>query len=941
MIDISKIITPEKYYLKIAKIDVVNETDAEWNCRCIFHNDSHKSFSINKTTGLWKCFGSCGAGNILQYHAKMLCMSEEDALTDLKIIQGLQKVVPPEEVEKHHQRLLKNKEVLSFLKNKRGLMTDTLRRFKIGFTGARVSIPIKVGNYYLNMRLYRWQGTGPAQDKMLSYTDKNGDAGYGEARLFPYENLKSDIIYLFEGELDCILGCQMGYPGVTTTAGAGTWTSKFTQAVAGKTIYIVYDIDPPGRTGAEKVIKAVLHLSKEVRNVNIPLIEPKNADFSNLIIDNGYSKASFDEIVSKTDVVQPLVDAPEVIDDTTYRVPLNEASSQAYFMKQVEMRVIVAGKDLAPYFVPQMVHITCGMGQRKCAGCGLGPNAWQGNRVMEIKNPTDMLQLIEVTEAAQKTFIRTKAKIMPCTSVDIKIEKVYNIEQVRVIPEIDYQVRNTEYVAREIFVQGHGIKTNTSYLMRGVTVPDPKTQYATQVVQYKEPLQLSIDHFKMTPEVTAELKIFQPGAKTIKEKLAEIHTDLTINVTQIYERVDIQRIIDLVYHSVLNFRFNGRRVTKGWVEGLVIGDTRCGKSETIEKMIMHYKAGELVTGENTSYAGLIGGMQQTQQRWSISWGKIPLNDRRLVAIDEASGLHVDQISLMSGVRSSGVAEIVKIQTEKTHARTRLIWSSNPRSGRRLDTYNHGVVAIKELIGRVEDVARFDIATTAASGEVSLNVMAKMKDMKVEHKFTSELCNKLILWAWSRTIDQVNILKETQDEIYKSVNILDDKYSSAIPLMEPAEQRIKLARMATSLAVRLFSTEDGETVIVRPEHVREIVDFLQEVFDKPSMGYDMFSEHTKRTDKVPEGDLEDIKKELRLFQNWSLVRDILLQMSSFKKNELIDQLGYDGEQARALFAWLGKHCLIKSLGFGYVKQVAFTALLKDMLDEKEEAVKSKF
>lgn len=935
--DITKIISPEEYYLNIAKIKIASQTEDEWNTCCPFHDDKHKSFSINKNTGLWKCFGNCGAGNLVQYHAKDNNLTDDEALVDLKVTKGIQKSVPAEQVKTNHARLLKAKAVLDFLKTRRGLTLETIKRFELGFDGERIWIPIKIGNHYLNIRRYRWQPGGTANDKMLSY-----DVGYGDARLFPHSNLaKPGPLLLCEGEMDCILANQLGYLALTVTGGAGTWTSGFSTAVAGRQIAICYDIDEAGHKGSDKVCKAVVRIVKEIRNVKLPLTEPANADFTNYIVDNGYKKADFDELLSKSEVFKVPGGSEAPLDPNVYQVPLNEASSEKYYLKQVEMKVIVSGKDLAPYFVPHHVQLSCGMGMKKCNGCGLGPNGSQGEYKLDITHPADMLQLIGVTDAAQKTFLKQKAKIMQCSVVKLETKSAYNIEQVRLIPEIEYASRDTEYVTREVFVMGHGIKTNSSYLMRGVTIPDPKTQYATQVIQERSAMQLSIDHFAMTPELKKQMEVFQPGKLSIKEKLKEIHEDLTHNVTQIYKREDIQRVIDLVYHSVLQFKFLGRLVTKGRVEGLVLGDTRCGKSETVEKMIAHYHAGELVTGENTSYAGLIGGMQQTQQRWSISWGKIPLNDRRLIAIDEVSGLHVDQISLMSGVRSSGIAEIVKIQSEKTYARTRLLWLSNSRSGRRLDTYNHGVMAIKELIGRTEDVARFDIATIAASGEVPVSVMFELKDKKVKHQFTTELCNKLVLWAWSRTPDQIHISKETEAEIYKSVNILDDKYSSAIPLVEPAEQRIKLARMATSLACRLFSTEDGETVIVTPAHVREIVDFLQEVFDKPSMGYDMFSANMKKADKVPECDLAEIQKEFRLFHNWTLLRDILLQMTMFKKNELTDQLGYDQDQSRLLFGWLGKRRLIRSAPFGYIKQVAFTEMLKGMLEEKEEHVASKF
>jgi len=173
-----------------------------------------------------------------------------------------------------------------------------------------------------------------------------------------------------------------------------------------------------------------------------------------------------------------------------------------------------------------------------------------------------------------------------------------------------------------------------------------------------------------------------------------------------------------------------------------------------------------------------------------------------------------------------------------------------------------------------------------------------------------------------------------------VDVLDNKYSSSIPLIEPAEQRLKLARMATALACRLFSTEDGEIVLVTPEHVQEIVDFLQEVFDKPSMGYDAFSANVKRVDKVPESDIGTIRIEFKQFRNWSLLRDLLLQMTQFKKQELADQLGYDMDQIRDLFAWFGERRLIRSSPFGYIKQVAFTNMLKAMLEDKEEIRVSK-
>lgn len=929
--DLEKKLTPERYYKEIAKLAIIHENDNEWGARCPFHEDKKKSFSVNRATGAWICYGACGeGGGIVKYHARLLKMSEEDALVDLKVILGAERTVPAEQVVANHKRLLENKQLIDFLKKRRGFSLDTIKRFELGFDGDRVWIPVKVGQYYFNVRKYNWRPGGDAREKMLSF-----DIGYGEARLFPYENLaKEGPLLICEGETDAILANQLGYNAVTVTGGAGTWTTRFTQAVAGKEVSICYDIDEAGHKGSEKVARAIARVCK-VKIVHLPITEPANGDFTNYIVDHGYKKADMDELIAKAEVFEFKGKEEIEIDTTVHHVTLGEAAKEKFYLKTIEMPVLVSGKDLAPFFVPHKIKMSCGMGLKKCGGCGLGPNGAGGDVAIEINHPSDVLKMIDVPESIQILMIKQKAGVIPCALPVIKIESAQNVEQVRVIPEIEFASKDAEYVTREIYVLGKGVKTNASYTMRGVTLPDPKTQYATQVISHVEPNQLSIDQFKVTPEIRKKLENFQPAKnQTVRAKLDEIHSDFTHNVTQIYGREDIQRVIDLVYHSVIAFKFLGRSVTKGWCEGLVIGDTRVGKSETIEKMLGHYRCGELVTGENTSYAGLVGGMQQVQNRWSIGWGKIPLADRRLIAIDEASGLSEEHLSLMSGIRSSGIAEIVKIQSERTHARTRIIWAANARSGRRLDSYNYGVIAVKELFGRLEDVARLDIAVSASSGEVPSDISFTMKGKKVAHRYTSDICNSLVLWAWSRTSENIKIPVETERAIFEAVNILDKKYSSSIPLVESSEQRIKLARMSVSLACRLFSTTNGEDVLVKPEHVEEVSRFLQEVFDKPSMGYGAYSAATKKVDSLPEDELKLVATELKDFANWTLLRDILLEAGQFKRNDISDQVGYDQDRTRELFSWMGKRRLIRASAFGYIKHPTFTLLLKQLVNEKE-------
>jgi DNA replicative helicase MCM subunit Mcm2 (Cdc46/Mcm family) len=92
----------------------------------------------------------------------------------------------------------------------------------------------------------------------------------------------------------------------------------------------------------------------------------------------------------------------------------------------------------------------------------------------------------------------------------------------------------------------------------------------------------------------------------------------------------------------LSFDFDGKRIQRGWLELLIIGDTRTGKSEVAVRLCKFFNAGEVVSCEAASFAGIIGGLQQYggAKEWSINWGAIPINDRRLVVLDECGGLRL-------------------------------------------------------------------------------------------------------------------------------------------------------------------------------------------------------------------------------------------------------------------------------------------------------------
>lgn len=373
-----------------------------------------------------------------------------------------------------------------------------------------------------------------------------------------------------------------------------------------------------------------------------------------------------------------------------------------------------------------------------------------------------------------------------------------------------------------------------------------------------------------------------------RRRLVEIYADLSHNVTRIYDRLPLHLAFDLVAHSVIGFKFKGEYVTRGWVEGAVIGDTRTGKSKVTEKMINHIGLGRHTNCERVSFAGLVGGMQQIGKSWNINWGLIPLFDRQMVALDEAGGLTTDQISEMSGLRSSGVAEIVKIQQESTWARCRLWWCANRRKAvdNRVDDLTYGVKAVPELFGRAEDMARLDFAIVVSETDVPESVMNAKTRAVVPHKYTAEMAHNLVLWAWSRKPDDIVFEDGCEDFILDVSTELSQKYSSEIPIVERSEQRIRMARLSCAMAARLYSTTDNIKLLVKKEHVQLVVDFLVAAYNSKAMRYDKFSNIRKSMQSFTSVQLTEAVERLQRFQPESLPA----LAAYLNENEEIDKFG---------------------------------------------------
>ncbi len=915
---------------------------------CVFHdNTDTPALSINVQRGVYKCFNpACSAhrgGDFIGFYMRVRDVPFPQAIRELARRVGLNLPdepatsadVPPidaDVVHAHHQRLLATANAMTWLQEHRGLTSETVVRWQLGYDGQRYFIPIQdEAGAYRNIRRYK-PNAGRAQDKMMSWR-----TGYGAARLWPYDSLElarttGQTVLLCEGEMDCLLALQLGFCAITTTGGAGTWRENWNELFRGLDVAICYDVDDAGRRGALHIAHKLLHLARAVRVVAIPLTEPDGADFTDYIHGHGQSADDFRRLIDETPVfvasgngrVEMPAEPTEPVD-----VHLSLASEARYYNQNVRTPVVLSGKTMAPYIVPKDVRLSCSMPDMPmCQRCPVA--AQQGRLTHSLEfDSNEILQFVGVPDSKLQAQLKQKIGVpQKCTYVDIAIERSLNVEEIQLIPEIDHTNLSVEYVTRQAYYIGHGLKTNKSYTMTGLTVPHPKTQLATHIITSKVDAQSNIDAFRLTDDVVSRLRVFQPDEESLDglwAKLGAIYDDLEKH-TRIYQRRDLMLGVDLTYHSLLRFSLLGDMLTRGWVECLVIGDTRTGKTTIVERLKDYYGAGEVGSGENTSLAGLVGGLHQLGDAWVLQWGKIPLNDRRLYAIDEAGNLPPEQIARLSSMRSSGIAEVIKVHTERTSSRTRQIWISNPRGNKPLASYSQGVLAVKELIGAPEDIARFDLVVTAASDDVELSVINAAHEVEAPETFTKELCHDRVMWAWSRNEHQVQWLDGAERRVLDHANTHGRQYRHAteIPLVEPNEQRVKIARLAVAAAALFFSTSDGALVSVGPHHVDFAVQFLDRLYAKRSLAFTAYADAKRR-----QHELQDEDAVLALLQGAPDSIRQLMQQESLTQTDIAEILGIDDRATiREKISMLRKvGFLIRQGSSSYVKSPAAISFLR--------------
>lgn len=773
-----------------------------------------------KTNGkVWKCF-RCQAefGND---------GDSPDGKSDLEPIS-------PVIVASMHRALLRDADAMRYLRKVRGLTDETVRSHQMGIERGRIVIPVpNAQGEWINLR-----GCKPG-DKL------HGLEGRG-VQLYPMPVPPKADLYLMEGEWDALLARQMGYEAHTSTGGARTFKESWAKAIGEsdpRSVTICYDEDTAGRVGSQHV---AIMLAKYVpvhaiKVVHFPVEKP-HKDFGDWILKLGHSDVDFDKLCRDT----PLFWSRETkkpIDRTPIEVSLAGAGEAPMARKFTRFQAMVGGIALDPYLIPKTVRFNCTRDLEICSKCQLEhiyEMTGSGDVQAKVDTENDVfLRFLGRPREYIDTAIRKENGIpSKCDKVEVSWEEHVQVWDVRITDRFRVEA-DAEMTERTGVAVGVKLVPNHTYSVVARTLPHPDTQATTHVIHSATPIDAASKTHKFDPAIVKPLRSIRGKL----ERRVSAYLDDCSRITGIWERPELHLGPLLAFHSPEWIKWDAKfpQLERGWLDILIVGDTSQGKSKVTESLWEWTGLGERAALKRAvSRAGLLGGMVEHKGRRWISWGIYPKADKRLLICEEIQTVDPEILSSLTDARSSGQVEVnLAGQSAKTYARTRLICIGNPRNGRTMGSYAWGIQAAYDLWGSPEDLRRNDFVIIVTMSDIAGDLYQKERK-EGPQLLTREMMRATVLRAWGA--GPVTLNAKLRAACREGAVFLSGNYMSKIPLLSAADTRWKLARIGISLA-NMFAEEPGS------EHVEYAVEWIHELYSRPSYGYFEMSQAYKKQEEL--------------------------------------------------------------------------------------------
>lgn len=696
--------------------------------------------------------------------------------------------------------------------------------------GDEIAFPVFMYGKLVDVRSYR------PHDRANKIKSR---AGTTSGLIIPFDiwryTPKNKWTILCAGEKDMAVTRSQGFNAITLTGGEKA-LPKITTAFKDRKIAICYDNDEAGISGARALASELIKYTSEVKVVTNfhEVCKEHGEDLTDYFTKYNKTKADLIDCINST----PLYTIEEAREEQQKRRPLIsllEASKPQYINRIVQSNVQVVATYEKAMPVPTTIYakkINC-VGEAKYNQMLVGEE-----RTWELSENTcqDVLKLIDnnFTEDQIRENIRSILGISKYER-DVRVEKptkdtIYQCNVTDLFEATSKDIATIEFTA---YVLKKRLESGKKYLITYKLVPHPyKGQQLTMIIVDVEEACDSVTNFHVTDEVKKNLDLFRNLEGSVKERL-----DKLAEMAKAYIGYDgynnLIQAIDLSYHTVLEYNFGTFKNVRGYLDTLIVAESRVGKSSTAEAFQKLYKLGAFTSlaGNSATIPGIIGGSTKVNGNYQTRAGLIPMNHRGLVIFEELAKCNSNLVRELTDIRSSNQVRIARVSGTLTlPALVRMITLTNVKNTgnkiRPINSYPNGVDILVELIGSPEDIARYDLMLVL--GEQGNKVIDPFWE-PIE-PFEPEAYQTRIRWVWSRTADQVVIDQEVGRYILEKCNELNKEYDSHIKIFG-TEAWKKVSRLAIAMAGYLVSTDSSyERIIVTKEHVDAAVQYLIDCYD---------------------------------------------------------------------------------------------------------------
>ena len=545
--------------------------------------------------------------------------------------------------------------------------------------GDEIAFPVFMYGKVVDVRSYR------PQDRANKIRSRVGTT---TGMIIPFDiwrnTPKDKWTILCAGEKDMAVTRSQGFNAITLTGGEKA-LPKLIIPFKDRKVAICYDNDEAGIKGANALAAFLIPYVKEVRVVTgfHEICKEHGEDLTDFFTKYKKNKQDLQNYILATPAFTHEQAREEQLKSRPL-ISLLEASKPQYINRIVQSNVQVVATFEKAMPVPTTIYAKKinATGDPKYNLMNVGEE-----RTWELSENTcqDILKLVDnnFTETQIRDNIRELLGISKFER-EVQVQKptkdtVYQCNVTDLFEATTKDIATIEFTA---YVLKKRLESGKKYLITYKLVPHPyKGQQLVMVILNVEEACDSISNFRITDEVKNNLNLFKNLKGTVLERLNNL-----ADMAKAYIGYDgynsLIQAIDLSYHTVLEFNFGSFKNVRGYLDTLIVAESRVGKSSTAEALQKLYGLGAFTSlaGNSATIPGIIGGSTKVNGSYQTRAGLIPMNHRGLVIFEELAKCNSNLVRELTDIRSSNQVRIARVSgTLTVPALVRMITLTNVKN----------------------------------------------------------------------------------------------------------------------------------------------------------------------------------------------------------------------------------------------------------------------